>query len=60
MEQPITPEEVNTAVRKGRKNKAPGSDSERLEFYKANWATIKDDIGAMRNQMYMERKGATK
>jgi len=41
---------------KRRKNKAPGSDGIGLQFYKANWATIQDDIGAMMNQMFMERK----
>jgi len=44
------------AMRKGGKNKAPGSDGIGLEFYKANWATIEDNIGAMMNQMFMERK----
>jgi hypothetical protein len=28
-------------------------------FYKANWATIKDDIGALMNQMFMERNVST-
>jgi len=49
-------EEVHIAVRKGRKNKASGSDGIGLEFYKANWATLQDDIAAMMNQMFMERK----
>jgi len=56
LEQPISLEEVHIAMRKGGKNKAPGSDAIGLEFYKANWATIQDDIGAMMNQMFMERK----
>ena len=55
LEQPISLEEVHIAVRKRGKNKAPGSDSIGLEFYKANWATIQDDIGVMMNQMFMER-----
>jgi hypothetical protein len=48
--------EVPIAVRKGGKNKAPGSDGTGLEFYKANWETIQDDICAMMNQMFMEKK----
>jgi len=31
------------------------SDGIGLEFYKANWATIQDDIGAMMNQKFMDR-----
>ena len=56
LEQPISLEEVHIAVSKGGKNKAPMSDGIGLEFYKANRATIPDDIGAMMNQMFMERK----
>jgi hypothetical protein len=48
--------EVHITVRKGGKNNAPGSDGIGLEFYKANWATIQDDIGVMMNQMFMERR----
>ena len=59
LEQPISLEEVHIAVRKGGKNKAPGSDGIGLEFYKVNWATIKDDTRAMMNQMFMERKVST-
>ena len=55
-EHPTSQEEVHIAVRKGGKNKAPGSDGIGLEFYQANRATIQDDIGAMMNQMFMERK----
>ena len=56
LEQPIIPEEVHIAMRKGGKKKAPGSDRLVLEFYKANWATIKDDMGELMNQMFIERK----
>ena len=55
LEKPISLEEVHIAVRKGGKNKDPGSDGIGLEFYKENWAKIQDDIGAMMNQMFMER-----
>ena len=56
LEQPILLEEVHIAVRIGGKYTAPGSDGIGLEFYKANWATIQDDIGAMMNIMFMEIK----
>jgi len=56
LEQLISLEKIHIAVRKGGKNKAPGSCGIGLEFYKANWAMIQDDIGAMMNQMCMERK----
>ena len=56
LEQAITPEEVHIAVRKGGRKKAPWSDGLGLEFYKANWATIKDNMGELMNQMFIERK----
>ena len=37
-------------------NKTPGSAGIGLEFFNANWAKIQGDIGAMMNQMLMERK----
>ena len=45
--QPVSLKEVHITVRKGGRNKAPGSDGIELEFYKLDWATIQDDIGAM-------------
>jgi hypothetical protein len=56
LEQPINSKEVYIAVRKGGKKKAPGSDGLGLEFYKANWVTIKDDMSELMNQMFIERK----
>jgi len=41
---------------KGEGNKAPGSDGICLEFYKVIWETTKDDILAIINQMFIERK----
>ena len=43
-------------MRKGGKKKAPGSDGLGLELYKANWAAIKDNIGKLMKQMFIERK----
>ena len=56
LEQPVSLEEVHIAVRKGGRNKASGSDGIGLQFYKANWAAVQDDVGAMMNQMFMDRK----
>jgi len=56
LEQPITPEDEHIVVRKGGKKKAPGSDRFGWEFYKVNWATIRDDMGELMNQMFIERK----
>jgi len=41
LEQPITIEELSSALRSGAKHKTPGIDSFRLEFYIVNWDTIK-------------------
>jgi hypothetical protein len=43
-EQPISMKEVHIALRKVGKNKAPGSECIGLEFHKAKWTTIQDDI----------------
>ena len=56
LEQPISLEEVHIAVIKGGKNKAPGRYGIGLEFYKANWEKIQDNIAALMNQMLVERK----
>ena len=59
LEQPISPEEVHIAVRKGTANKATGIDAIGLEFCKANWATIIEDISAMMTQMFLQRNVST-
>ena len=40
LQSPIDMEEIQYALRKGGHSNAPGSDGIRMEFYKANWATI--------------------
>ena len=42
-EQPITPVELHTALQKGGRNKALGSDGIGLEFYTTNWKIIRED-----------------
>ena len=59
LEQPISPEEVSNAMRKGGRNKAPGTDGIDLKFYKVNWETIRDDISDTMKQMFMERNVTT-
>jgi hypothetical protein len=56
LEQPITPEEKHIALSKGEQKKAPETDGLGLQIYKANWATIKFDMGELMKQMFIERK----
>jgi len=43
LEQPITAEELYTALKSGGPNKAPGSDGIGREFYIRLWDTIRED-----------------
>jgi len=52
LEQPITIEELFSALRPGAKHKTPGIDGFCLEFYIANWDTIKEDLLELMNQMF--------
>jgi hypothetical protein len=53
LERPITAEEIEAAVKKGGKRKAPGLDGLPLEFYSANWNTIKEDLVHVLNSMFI-------
>jgi hypothetical protein len=55
LERPIAMEEISSALQIGGRNKAPGSDGIGLEFYKENWATNKDDLCTVMNQIFMEK-----
>ena len=57
---PIDVEEIRNALRVEGRNKATGSDGMGLQFYKANWTTLKDDLCTVTNQMYTEKAIATK
>ena len=59
LERPIDMEEIQHALRKGGHSKAPGSDGIRVEFYKANWTTIKDDLCTTLNQMFPAKTTTT-
>jgi hypothetical protein len=53
LEQPITLEEVTTAIRSGAKHKTPGIDGICLEFYSANWETVHQDLLELLNQTFL-------
>ena len=56
LEQPITTEELLSALRAGAKHKTPGIDGFSLEFYVANLNTIKEDLLELMNQMFLHKK----
>jgi len=56
LEQPITIEELSSALRSGAKHKTPGIDGFSLEFYIANWDTIKQELLELMNQMFLHKK----
>jgi len=53
LERQIEKEEIPQALRVGGRNEAPGSDGIGLEFYKANWTALKDDLCTVMNRMHM-------
>jgi hypothetical protein len=52
----ITAEELKAAVSKGACKKTPGRDGICLEFFRFNWVSIKDDMLALFNQMYLDSR----
>ena len=54
LEAPISLSEIRNAIAKGNSHKAPGNDGIGLEFYKAEWETIKTDLLQILNSMYIE------
>jgi hypothetical protein len=52
----ITAEEIKAAVSKGACNKSPGRDCICLEIFRVNWVSIKDDMLALFNQMYLDTR----
>jgi hypothetical protein len=55
LKQPISLEEIVTALKTGGRNKAPGSDAIGLEFYTAHWDTIRPDLQEILNQMFLHK-----
>jgi hypothetical protein len=59
LEQPITSEELYTAIQSGGRNKAPGSDGIGREFYITHWDTIREDLLEIMNQMFLHKSLTT-
>jgi len=59
LEQPIFPAEMSKALRKRGRNKAKENDDIGLDFYKTHWATIKDDLCDILNQIFLKRTVTT-
>ena len=55
LEQPITLDEIFTALKTGGRNKALGSDGICLEFYTAHWDPIRIDLQEILNQMFLHK-----
>jgi hypothetical protein len=54
LEGPINTDEVQSALRAGARHRAPGIDGLSLEFYTANWETIKMDLTELLNHMFQQ------
>jgi hypothetical protein len=54
LEEPITLDELEKAIRQAKPNKAPGRDGICTEFYKAMWGTVQRDLLDIVNEMYKE------
>jgi hypothetical protein len=54
LSQPLTLDEIQYSVKKGKKNKSPGINGIGYEFYKAMWDIIKEDILEIFNEMYVQ------
>jgi hypothetical protein len=54
LQTPITVEELKTAVKQGKKQKAPCLDGICQEFFQSTWNAVQDDLLSIMNHMYME------
>jgi len=55
LEQPITAEELDTALKPGGPNKAQGSDGIGREFYIGLWDVVREDMLEIMNHMYTHK-----
>ena len=55
LKRPITSDELHNALRAGARHKAPGIDGLSLEFYTANWDTIRMDLTELINHMFLQK-----
>ena len=56
LEQPIAIEELSVALRSEAKHKTKGIDDFSLEFYTANWDTIKQYLLELINRMFLHKQ----
>ena len=59
LENPITRDELHTAVKNGKRHKSPGPDGISHEFYKYMWETCNEDLLDVLNNMYIEGEAST-
>jgi len=52
LENPFDPKEVYNSIQSGGRNRALGRDGLGLEFYKANWETIRNNLCIILNHMF--------
>jgi len=55
LEQPITNDELLAALRAGARRKSPGIDGLSLEFYMANWETVRSELLLFLNHMFLDK-----
>ena len=55
LDQPISTEEIHHALQAGAHHKSPGIDGICLEFYNANWDTIRTDLTELINQKFIHK-----
>jgi hypothetical protein len=55
LQQPITNDELLAALRVGARRKSPGIDGMSLEFYTANWETIRSELLLLLNHMFLDK-----
>jgi len=52
IETPFDPSEIYNAIQSGGRNRPPGRDGLGIEFYKANWEILPDDLYIILNHMF--------
>ena len=55
LQQPITNDELLAALRAGARRKSPGIDGLSLEFYTANWETVRSELLLLLNHMFLDK-----
>ena len=55
LDQPISTQEIHHALRAGARHKSPSIDGICLDFYTANWDTIRTDLTELINQVSIHK-----